>query len=845
VFTYTVAAGHTAADLDYVSTSSLALNGGTIKDAAGNDATLTLPAPGATGSLGVNKSLVIDTTAPTVSALSPLDEATDVGVNADLVITFSEDVVAGSGHILLRKSSDTSVIEQIAVADAKVTVSGSQVTVNPSVTLESQTEYYIQLDAGSFEDAAGNPYAGIADTTSWNFTIADIIAPTVSNVTSDKPDGAYKAAEVINVQVTFSEIVNVTGTPQITLETGASDAVVNYTSGSGSAILVFTYTVAAGHTAADLDYVAINSLALNGGAIKDAAGNDAILTLPAPAGAGSLGANKNIVLDTTAPAAPTAPDLLAASDTGTLNTDNVTDVTTPTFDITGVEPYSTVTLTSNGNVVLGTAIVPEGGNSCSITPATPMSQGAHVITATQADLAGNISAVSAAMAPNLFIAVSPTVTTQAVTGMTTTTATGHGDLTALGLPSPTAHGMVWNTAGSPTLSDYFTNEGGASSAGAFVSSLTGLSANTTYYVRAYATNTLLTVYGNEVTFASLQTYTLLVTSAHGTVTPVPAQALYDHGTSVVLTAAPATGYTFVNWTGDATGSVNPLTVTMDANKSITANYSLNTYTLLVTSAHGTVTPVPDQALYDHGTSVVLTAAPATGYTFVNWTGDATGSVNPLTVTMDANKSITANYSLNTYTLTYTAGAGGSITGTSPQTVNHGSSGAEVTAVPSTGYHFVSWSDDVMTAARTDTNVTTNISVTANFAINTQRWALITLYNATGGENWWNQSNWKAQPVEIDGFGPYGSEGTWLGVTMNAENTLVTVLNLGNNNLIGTLPTSLVDLTGLKTIYLNNNQLSGSIPATLGSLSNLQFLYLNNNQLSGSIPATLGSLSNLY
>ena len=75
--------------------------------------------------------------------------------------------------------------------------------------------------------------------------------------------------------------------------------------------------------------------------------------------------------------------------------------------------------------------------------------------------------------------------------------------------------------------------------------------------------------------------------------------------------------------------------------------------------------------------------------------------------------------LNTYTLTYTAGPGGSISGASPQTVNHGADGTEVTAVPAPGYHFVGWSDDpAVTAARTETNVTADKSVTASFAINT-------------------------------------------------------------------------------------------------------------------------------
>ena len=82
--------------------------------------------------------------------------------------------------------------------------------------------------------------------------------------------------------------------------------------------------------------------------------------------------------------------------------------------------------------------------------------------------------------------------------------------------------------------------------------------------------------------------------------------------------------------------------------------------------------------------------------------------------------VTANFVINTYTLTYTArGRTARSPGTSPQTVNYGADGTEVTAIPNTGYHFVDWSDGLLTAnARTDTNVTENVSVTANFAINT-------------------------------------------------------------------------------------------------------------------------------
>src|SRR5207302_1210 len=125
--------------------------------------------------------------------------------------------------------------------------------------------------------------------------LVDTTAPTVTGVNSSTANGSYKAGDVVSVQVNFSENVTVTGTPQLTLETGATDAVVNYASGSGTSWLTFTYTVRAGDTAADLDYHDTAALALNAGTIRDAATNSATLTLPATGGAGSLAGNKNIV----------------------------------------------------------------------------------------------------------------------------------------------------------------------------------------------------------------------------------------------------------------------------------------------------------------------------------------------------------------------------------------------------------------------------------------------------------------------------------------------------------------------------------------------------------------------
>ena len=206
-------------------------------------------------------------------------------------------------------------------------------------------------------------------------------------------------------------------------------------------------------------------------------------------------------------------------------------------------------------------------------------------------------------------------------------------------------------------------------------------------------------------------------------------ATYGHGTVVTLTATPDSTSHLEGWSGALSGTTNPQSLTMDGDKTITAIFTRNTYTLAITAVNGTVTKNPDLETYTASTQVILTPSPAANYHFVNWTGDASGSDNPLTVIMVANKAITANFAINSYTLTYTAGTNGSITGISPQTVDYGSSGTAVTAVPDANYHFVNWSDGSTSNPRTDTNVTANLSVTANFAINTYT---LTYTAGTGG-----------------------------------------------------------------------------------------------------------------
>ncbi|HXE96117.1 MAG TPA: protease pro-enzyme activation domain-containing protein [Dongiaceae bacterium] len=142
-----------------------------------------------------------------------------------------------------------------------------------------------------------------------------------------------------------------------------------------------------------------------------------------------------------------------------------------------------------------------------------------------------------------------------------------------------------------------------------------------------------------------------------------------------------------------------------------------TFTLAYTAgANGTISGISPQTVNSGGSGSPVTAVANPGFHFVSWSDGVTTPLrNDTKVT--ANISVTASFAVNTYTLAYTAGANGTISGISPQTVNSGGSGSQVTAVANPGYHFVSWSDGVTTAARTDAKVTASIQVTASFAIN--------------------------------------------------------------------------------------------------------------------------------
>ena len=135
----------------------------------------------------------------------------------------------------------------------------------------------------------------------------------------------------------------------------------------------------------------------------------------------------------------------------------------------------------------------------------------------------------------------------------------------------------------------------------------------------------------------------------------PALALYPYGSIVRLTAVPTNSTTyFRQWGGAANGQfASPLDfVITTGNPAVSAVFftlPANTHSLTVLIGDGNVTKTPQESNYLHNASVTITATPATGSVFVNWTGDTNSALNPLSVVMNTNKIITANFSTNAFT----------------------------------------------------------------------------------------------------------------------------------------------------------------------------------------------------
>ncbi|MFZ6775051.1 DUF4347 domain-containing protein, partial [Undibacterium sp. SXout7W] len=285
VFHYTVTNGNL--DTNGVSLgSSITLNGGNIKDAAGNNAVLNL------NGVGNTSNILVDGVAPALTSINRTSASPSNASNLSYSVTFSENVsgVDTSDFALVATGTATATIASITGSG-----SGYTATVN-GITGDGTLRLDLKNSGTGIIDTVGNAIAG-GRTGDQLYTI-DNSGPVVTNVSSSVANSTYSAGAVIPISITFNEVANVTGTPQLTLETGAIDRILTYTSGSGTNTISFNYTVQPGDTSNDLDYQSNAALSLNGGTIKDILGNNATLTLATPGATGSLGNNKAIVIYT-------------------------------------------------------------------------------------------------------------------------------------------------------------------------------------------------------------------------------------------------------------------------------------------------------------------------------------------------------------------------------------------------------------------------------------------------------------------------------------------------------------------------------------------------------------------
>ncbi len=141
------------------------------------------------------------------------------------------------------------------------------------------------------------------------------------------------------------------------------------------------------------------------------------------------------------------------------------------------------------------------------------------------------------------------------------------------------------------------------------------------------------------------TYTLTVNvSPPGAGSVSPPGGQYESGIQVTLTATPASGYTFDYWEGSASGSSATITITMDSDKNVIANFTQITYDLTIgIVGNGTTSPPAGVHSYPSGTGVELTATPDEGWEFNSWSGDITDTSPTVTITMDSNKSVAAHF----------------------------------------------------------------------------------------------------------------------------------------------------------------------------------------------------------
>jgi uncharacterized protein (TIGR02145 family)/uncharacterized repeat protein (TIGR02543 family) len=283
-----------------------------------------------------------------------------------------------------------------------------------------------------------------------------------------------------------------------------------------------------------------------------------------------------------------------------------------------------------------------------------------------------------------------------------------------------------------------------------------------------------------------RTYTVTANAENGgTVSRSPGKSAYAYEDKVTVTAYPANGYKFTGWSGAATGTKNPVTVTVDDDLVLTAKFEWQgttppnvpdpTYTLYVRTNPedaGSVSRSPDKSAYTARETVSVTAYPADGYKFTGWSGAATSKNTEITLTMENDKTLTANFELATYMVTFDANGGsGTVSGQSAKYGDNITLPSASRRLTKEGYTFDVWNTNssgtgIDYGSGSYYTVTGDVTLYAKWEIDTYRvW-----FDMNGGNNGYGSIPTQRAPYGTSITLPSGNNLTRDGYTFGGWST---------------------------------------------------------------------------